>query len=562
MAAMTADLLAECEAIWQVTEERERKRAAQRLEPPDVAVYDGEMRPQGWLDAAYLGDFEWVDNDTGAGITELPWDHYLAQWIWDEHGRITRGEKRVVVIVVECRNGARWSGRLESCSAEKREDGAKVLVVEWLSDYETVKWYTVWSNAALPSILQFPRVFMLAGGARWCLLTALHLQVMREQQNWWNLPDDPLDPSSWVPTAVENWSVVVKPHSFLDDLEDGILWSLLSSRFKNWHDVAKPILADAELSVVWRRYMPDLGDEQPIPGMTLRPGALVIDIVDKSGYYNQGTSNGGTLWDGLIRTVASFVDPFIDPVVQEVADIDEPTYKIPGLLGTSKSTPYVVWLEGEETGIQSSKNKRWPSKGNQVVVGGHSMYGVNEAISAAVQLAFDLLSAALFIPAVGGSADALLAPLYTDTVLAWMNVKSLERAQNDGWVGYFEYFQDGADRAFTIESLLVLRAGFWATRTKFAAEVNVADGSPWVIGDQGRGHCWVGDRVGFGILGDRTGRINVDRIKSIRLHYSDSDPLSWVPVIGDNSDDKDPAVRAIERLEGVFSALHDLGVFG
>jgi len=562
MAVMSADLLAECEAIWQVTEERERQRSAARLEPPEVIVYDGEHRPQGWLDAQYLGDFEWVDNDTGAGITELPWDHYLAQWMWDEWGRIQRGEKRVVHIVVECRTGGRWSGRLNSCSSEKREDGSKVLVVEWLSDYETVKWYTVWSNAALPSALQFPRVFTLAGGARWCLLTALHLQVMREQQNWWNLPDDPLNPASWVPAHVSQWSVVVKPHSFMDDLADGILWALFTSRFKNWHDAAKPILADAELSVVWRRYMPDLGDEQPIPGMTLRPGALVIDIVDKSGYYNQGTSNGGTLWDGLVRTLAHLVGGFIDPVVEEVADIDEPTYKIPGFFSTAKTTPYVVWLEGTETGIQSSKHKRWPSKGQQVVVGGHSMYGVNEAISAAVQLAFDLLSAALFVPAVGGTIDTLLAPLYTDTVLAWMNVKSIERSSNDGWAGYFEYFQDGADRAFTIESLLVLRAGFWATRTKFAVEVDVADGAPWTFGDQGKGHCWVGDRVGFGMLDDRSGRIHVDRIKSVRLRYSDTEPLSWIPVIGDNADDKDPAVRAIEKLESVFAAMHDLGVFG
>ncbi|MFD3748323.1 phage tail protein [Nocardia sp. NPDC058633] len=559
---MTDDTLAECLAIWEITEERERQRQAQRLEPPDTTIYDGDFNMIGWLDAEYLGDFEWVENDTGAGQTEIPWSHYIAQWIWDEHGRLQRGEKRDVHIVVECRNGARWSGKLDSCSPEKRDDGTKTLAVQWLSDYETLKWYTVWSNAALPSIFQFPRVFLLAGGARWCLLTALHLQVMREQQNWWSLPDDPLDPSSWVPASVSDWSVVVKPHSFLDDLEDGISWALLSSRFKQWHNLAGPILEDAELSVVWRRYLPHLGDEQPIPGQTLRPGALVIDIADKSGYYSQGTSNGGSLWDGLVRTVASFVGDFIDPVVEEIADIDEPLYKIPGFFTTTKTTPYCVWLEGEETGIQSSKLTRWPSKGVQVLCGGQSMYGVNEAISASIQLAFDLLSAALFIPAVGGSVDTLLAPLYTGTVLAWMNVKSIERASNSGWAAYFEYFQDGADRAFTLESLLVLRAGFWATRTRFAAEVNVADGSPWVIGDQGLGHCWLGDRVGFGLLGDRTGRIHVDRIRSIRLRYSDSEPMSWIPIIGDNSADKDPAVRAIERLEGAFSALHDLGVFG
>ncbi|WP_039818291.1 Gp37-like protein, partial [Nocardia otitidiscaviarum] len=87
--------------IWQATEERERQRQAQRLEPPDTTIYDGEFRLQGWLDAEYLGDFEWKDNDTGAGITEIPWDHYLAQWIWDEWGRLQRGQKRQVHIVVE-----------------------------------------------------------------------------------------------------------------------------------------------------------------------------------------------------------------------------------------------------------------------------------------------------------------------------------------------------------------------------------------------------------------------------------------------------------------------------
>ncbi|WP_280441190.1 phage tail protein [Nocardia brasiliensis] len=561
MAVMTADTLAECEAIWEVTEQRERQRQAQRLEPPSITVYDGEWNLHGWIDAEYSGDFEWVDNDTGAGLVELPWDHYVAQWIWDEWGRLQRGEKRNVHIVVECPNGARWSGRLESCSPEKREDGSKVLVVQWLSDYETLKWFTVWSNAALPSILQFPRVFLLAGGARWCLLTALHLQVMRAEQNWWNLPDDPLNPASWVPSSVENWSVVVKPHSFVDDLNDGILWALLAARFKNWHDVAAPILADAELSVVWRRYLPHLGDAQPIPGLNLRPGALVIDIVDKSGYYT-GTSNGGTLWDGLVRTVARFASDFVDTTLDNLGDVDVPEYRIPGLFMTSRRKPYVVWLEGDETGIQRSKLTRWPSKGVQVVVGGHSMYGVNEAISAAVQLSADLLSAALFVPAVGGSLDAVLSALYTDTVLSWWNVKSLARARNSGWSRYFEYFADGADRAFTIQSLLVLRAGFWATRGRFAAEVNVNDGSPWVIGDQGRGHCWLGDRVGFGILGDRTGRIHVDRIRSIRLRYSDSEPLSWVPVIGDNSRNQDPAQRALDRLSGALAALHDLGVFG
>lgn len=560
MAAMTADLLAECEAIWQATEERERRREMARNAEPEVRVWDGDWNLQGWLDAAYLGDYEWVDNDTGPGVTELPWDHYAAEWVWDEWGRIQRGEKRNVHITVDTATGARWSGRLEHVTAEEREDGTQVLVIDWLSDFETVKWYTVWSNSFLPSALQFPRMFLLAGGARWVLLTALHLQIMREQQNWWSLPDDPLDPSAWVPADVSQWSVVVKPHSFMDDLEDGITWALLISTFNNWFELAAPILEDAELSVQWRRYLAT-DDDQPIPGQTLRHGCLVLDIVDKSGYYT-GTSNGGTLWDGLIRAVANFVADFIDPVVEEIASIDEPFYRLPGILGTVKTTPYVVWLRGRETGIKSSKFTRTPAKGVQVVVGGHSAYGVNEAIDAAIQMAGDLIAAAIFVPPVGGALAALTAPLWTDVVLAWMNVKSLERAQNSGWSRYFEYFQDGADRAFTIQSLLVLRAGFWATRNQVVVEATVNNGAPWILGDQGKGHVWVGDRCGFGILGDRTGRIHVDRIKRIRLRFSDSEPVEYIPTIGSGDAKKDPAQRSMQKLAAVLGVIHNLTVAG
>jgi hypothetical protein len=52
--------------------------------------------------------------------------------------------------------------------------------------------------------------------------------------------------------------------------------------------------------VVCRRWL--TGDPQPWPGFTPRHGALVIDIVDKSGYYS-GTGTSGTIFDGLTRTI-------------------------------------------------------------------------------------------------------------------------------------------------------------------------------------------------------------------------------------------------------------------
>ena len=553
-------LLERCNAIWEATVAQEKRETLCRLEPPLVRLWDGEWHWQGEVAAEYMGNFEWKDNDTGSGVIEIPFDHYTARWIWDEKGRMARGEKRNVHITVD-KNGARWSGRLEDVTVDNREDGSVVLVARFLHDYENLKWYQIWSNAFLPAAVQFPRVFMLAGGARWALLTSLFLQVMREQTSAWHLPDDPLQKATWSSGGLDmsNWSVAVQPHSFMDDLNEGILWGLVISRWQTWHDVAKPILEDAELSVVPRRYLE--GDPPPWPGANLRHGCLVIDIVDKSGYYT-GTANGGNQWDGLQRTIANFTSDFIDSTESLISDTNMPSeYSQPDFKSTNKIAPYVSYLMGDETGIQTSKFTRIPAKGIQVNCGGHSMPGVNELISATVQMVGDLTAMIPGVPPMGGVADAVLKPIYTDTLLAWMSVKSNQRAVNSGWSRYFEYFQDGADKAYTLSSLMVLRQGFWATRSRFAHEVAILDGSPWLIGDRGQGHLWLSDRMSAQITGDWTGDLYVDRVRSIVLAWDENSPAEWVPVIGDNSVLKDPAQRAMEQLEKAMTGLSMLGVF-
>lgn len=556
-----ATLLERCEAIWEATRQEERREALRRAEPPWTRLWDGEGHWQGEVSAEYLGRFEWIDNDSGSGLLEIPFDHYTARWIWDEKGRMDRGEKRNVLVTVD-KDGARWSGLMEDCSVEKRDDGSVVLVVRFLHDIEMLKWYDVPPAPFMPiNLIQFPRVFMLAGGARWCLLLTLFLQVMREQTSLWQLPDDPLNPASWTSGLnMSNWSVVVAPHSFMSDLQDGILWSFVGSRFKNYFDLAKPIVEDAELSFQVRRYLD--GDPPPWPGANLRNGCLVVDLVDKSGYYT-GTSNGGNLWDGLQRTVANFASDFIDTTESAISDTDMPSdYSVPGLKRTDKRAPYVFYPEGEETGIQTSKFTRINGKGIQINAGGSSMPGVDEAIRASIQMVGDLTAMIPGAPPLGGAADALVSPMFMGTVLAWHSVKSPARAQNSGWIRKYEYFQSGGDKAYTLSALMVIREGFYATRSRFAHELSIADGSPWLVGDQGLGHFFIGDRIGAGVVGDWTGTMHVDRVRSLTLAWDRDNAADWMPVIGDNSALKDPAQRAMERLEGVLSSIQQLGVFG
>jgi hypothetical protein len=643
-----------------------------------------------------------------------------------------------------------------------------------------------------------------------------------------------------------NWSVVVKPISFLESANSGVVWGVASSRWSTWHDMAKILLEDSELSVVCTRYLN--GDPAPWDGANLRHGTLVISIEDKSGVHI-GTSNGGDIFSGLRRTVSEFASDFIDSTQNLIEDNEVPQeYFLPGYRATAKEFPYVVYRTGEGSGIQTSKFINSPAKGVQVNVGGHSMPGVNEAISAclsadtlidspdgkeridvlaehgqpfrvwsltpeglrvpaaasfafrkgfaelftyrmadgrsitvtkdhrfltplgfrpasaievgdqlaavdwsgsvgdeqpravkdveyigvdtttcvvesispagwdyfydmsvpgwenysaagiwnhnSIQAAGDIIGNIVLIGGLGGSIDTLLKPIYEDccdfdtiidgpdgkerigvlaerggpfrvwsitadgekvpatavfafkkgttdlfeytlangssikvtkqhrwltpdgwqetsqakigtlvgvdtdekfspvvaitplgrrdfydmhvpgwenylaegiwnhnTILAWWSVKSTERAQNSGWSRYFEWFQDGANKSYTLAALMVLRAGFWSTRTVIANEMTVLDASPFNCGYPPHGHFFLDDRIGFSMENDPTGQIWMDRARKIELKWDSETHPEWVPTIGDPRNLQDPAQRAWGKIEQMIAALRDLGVY-
>lgn len=536
------------------------QRARQRImdQPELVRLWDGEWNLHHLLGNEYENSFTWVSNDSGTGSIEVDFDSPQGLWLYDMWGRLERDEKRNVHITVDDA-GARWGGRLDSCIVSHKEDGQRVVVAEFLHDYEDLKWVTVWSNPFLPAAFQMPRAFLLAGPVTWVLKTALHLQLFRYKNPLITIPDDPLDFSSYFDFLdMSTWDIVVKPTSFIEAMESGVVWGLASSRWKTWHDMAHVMLEDSELSVECRRYLE--GDPLPWDGANLRHGTLVVDIIDKSGTYI-GTSHGGSMFDGLSRTFAEFAEDFIDSTLDLVNDTSSPQdYFIPGNRLTHKEQPAVVYLEGTGSGIEVSDFINQPAKGDTVNVGGHSMPGVNESISASIQAAFDILGNLIMIGSLGGTIDTLLQPLYEDTILAWWSVKSTERAQNSGWSRYHEYFQDGAGKAYTISSLMVLRAGFWATKTTLSNQITITNHSPFLIGDQGVGHWFLDDRIGFNLQDDPTQRIWVDRARKLELKRND-EGKHWVATIGDERMLQDPAQKAWGRIEQMVAALRDLGVY-
>jgi len=105
---------------------------------------------------------------------------------------------------------------------------------------------------------------------------------------------------------------------------------------------------------------------------------------------------------------------------------------------------------------------------------------------------------------------------------------------------------------------MVLRAGFWATKTTLSNKVTITKNTPYLIGPNG--HWFVDDRIGFNLQDDPTGRIWVDRARTVELKR-DADGKQWVATIGDDRLLQDPAQRAWQRIEGMVASLRDIGVW-
>lgn len=549
---MTAPALERLTEKWDQGQAQRDARAKARRTPPMVRLWDGDWNLAGRVHGEIEGNFSWVLNDTGDGKLLLPVHHWLSRWVLNVEGRTDN-----VHITVD-KDGARWGGRMRRFKLRKEDDGTRYLELQFLHDYEELKRIQVWSNPFLPAGVQFPRAATMAGPSAWVLKTMLLMNLVRLNASLWNLPSDPLNPAAWGGGRFreENWPIVVKPGSLA---QDSTPWTVTSSRFKFWHDLAESTLGDAELMVECRRYLD--GDPAPWPGAELRNGALVVDIVDKSGHWsNDGHGSSGNIFTGILRTVTSLFDNMVD---EQQLFIDEPSevaeYQQPGWLGTNQRQPFVTYRDGAITGVEAAEFTWEPSQAVQINGGGHSMPGVNEGISAAVQLAGNNLGAFIFQPTLGTIADTLLAPIYADTILAWMSMKSPLRSMESGWSHYHEHFARGSDRAYTLSGLVAMRQGFWETRERTAHQLQIADGAPWFVGENGRGHFFLGDRISSTVVGLPEGKLIVEQVSELTFSW-DRAHMGWDVTLGDTRASESPLARAIREVSSLVSAVHDLGV--
>ncbi|NKT91746.1 hypothetical protein GS854_01495 [Rhodococcus hoagii] len=552
---LNASLEEQCEAIWQATLDAEREDWEIRNADPLIKLADGNQVIRYLLFDVQDLKFSEIENNTGQASFLLDVDHYVAAWVIDKDGRRARGEGANIHIDIEIA-GVRWSGRAEPPKVERGTDGRRYVRLTFLHDYENLKWIDCWPNPFLPAIFQFPRMFILAGPAIWALKTALFVNLWRLNSSIWQIPDDPMNPSTWLDGLdMSNWDIVVNPTTFFQDMAAGTPWCVFASRWGTWHDVAAPILADSELTVVCRRWR--TGDPDPWLGADIKDGALVVDIVDKSGAMT-GTSHGGTIFDGLFRTIQEFTADFLDTTESLLTGGPTSDLFVPGR-GTNKAWPHVYYPSDSPGSVETVFTDA-TSRGVIMNTGGHSMPGVNETISAGIQAIGDIVGNALFIGSIGGSIDTLLRPFYEDTVAAWISVKLPQRIAEQGDSHYWEKTIESPGKAYTLSSLMVIRQAMWETRSYTSASMSIKAAEPYVIGWPGTGDFWVGDRIITDLGAELSDRVIVNRVSQIDYERPRGTRGNWSVAVGPK-EDQDPLVEMAARVANLKEIGKTLGVF-
>lgn len=555
-------LRAQCQSIRE--EHRAMRRAAPRIRlwtnKPDSSeglILRGEARD------TINGKFPFRKNQAQQGTLRLRLDHYLARWLISIPN--DPNAKKNVVITVDSMGGAiRWSGLLKNWKVIRDGDGIRYLDVTFIDDLQFLQSMLGPPNPLLPiPIFQFPRVLPLFGPAKWCISMMILINLIRLEGNLWTLPDDPFDVGAWDGLFDwSGWQVLIKAKPF--DLDDSSLWTILATRMNRMDEIIADALDDAQLVLTYRRILTVDGETCPVDGVPVcQNGALVLEVVDKSGYYGpDGTATGGGVAGGLARTIQGFVDGFIEDTETLVTDdetIKPDQYYQPGFLGTMPGFPWVVVRDSDWTAMQTSQLVWAPAGPVSVIVGGD-----NPLADSLARLTIESIGALIGYFLLAGFSDLgtiiadIVMPFLVGTIFAWLQWKNASRAHQLGWVHLWETYQQGAENnAWSLSAIAAIRAGFLATKSETSHQFTMGSGGPFLPGL----HFSIGDRIGSTVA-YVSDTIFVDQVEEMTLDWdwASGKSYNWTITVGTAKAAMSQSERSARLINKALQTLSNIGV--
>jgi len=436
--------------------------------------------------------------------------------------------------------------------------------VNFVDDLQFLQFMLGPPNPALPiPIFQFPRVLPIFGPAKWAVSMMILINLIRLNGHLWNLPPDPFDVDSWDDLFDwSDWQVFIKCKAF--DLDDSSLWTILATRMNRMDQIVGDALEDAQLTLTYRRILTVDGEESPIDGVPdIANGALVLEVVDNSGYFNaDGTGTGGGVAGGLQRSVAQFLSGFVEDMRVLVADdetIWPDEYYQNHYRGTVPSHPHVTIRDSRYSQVETSQLTWAPATAVSVIVGGDNPLADNLA-----RLTIESIAALAGYFLLGGFsglgsivADVVM-PFLIGTILAWLQWTNNSRRNNLGWVHLYEVFQQGAENnSWSLSAVAALRAGFKLTASQTAHVFTMRQAGEYYPGlDYDVGH-----RIAS-TASHVTDRLFVDQVEHMEIDWDFEAQkfYEWGNSVGKADAAMSMAERNGRLLTKAFTTMQNIGV--
>lgn len=565
--------LADIPDTWDNCDRIEERRDFLRRTPPRVRLLGNPLDGHeddglvliGEVKDSISGSFKWKRKVTepGEGQLILRIDHYIARYLMRLPDN-AEAKKNTVLVVDHMGGRKRWSGLLKSWNI-KTSNGIKMLVVTFIDDIQFLQYMLGAPNPILPiPVFQFPRVLPIFGPAKWAVSMMILLNLIRIEGNLWTLPDDPFDLGSWASSwDWSTWQVLIKAKAF--DFDDSSTWSLCATRMQRMDQVIADAMEDGQLFMSYRRIMTIDGETPDVDGVeTCRNGTLVLEVVDRSGYYSEdGTSTGGGILGGFTRTLVGFASGFVENIENTFSDdesIQPAQYFQPNWTGTVPSHPWVNVIDSPWSQIESSDLTWSPATATSVIVGGD-----NPMADALAELVIESVGSLLGYFLLGGFsglgsiASSVIMPFLVGTIAAWLQWENHQRAQNLGWVHLWETFGSGAEsNAWALSAIAALRAAFLATASKTSHVFTMNGSGRYLPGlDFEEGH-----RIGSTDTAMGNGLVFVDVVEEIELawDWSSNQPHDYKVKVGDSNAALTLQERNARLLAKVWTTTTNIGI--
>lgn len=136
-----------------------------------------------------------------------------------------------------------------------------------------------------------------------------------------------------------------------------------------------------------------------------------------------------------------------------------------------------------------------------------------------------------------------------DTLLAFISFMDPRRSRDVGPYGFNEYFETGSGSAFTINSVMTLREGWWKTRPYTSFKFDIDPYQPFKLGED--------IRLGSRCAAERRGVLYTDQIMAIKRQGSRNQSSRPAVSFGDDSREEDPVARGFAAIGNIanFAAL-------